>query len=331
MGEWLPDRVGAAHYGAMGDPLDTAGAPAGAVGAIGLDIGGTKIAVCIATGASERLEHRATASTRLDLGAESILDTADGLIEDALAVARSKAIAISGLGIAVPELVDTHGQIVSTAVVAGLRAIDLPARYAAFDVVAVESDVRAAAVAEARLGAGRSFESFGYISVGTGISHTFVKDGLPWQGARGGAILLGSSVMAEWQEENVPRRWVLEEIASGPALLERYRSLGGTGNSVRGVLDSYADDEAATRAVDEAAKALGIGLATLINLLDPEGVVIGGGLGTAQGPQFDIAVSSARAHIFSERARDIEIIRAECGEDSAVLGAAVIALRPAIA
>ena len=186
--------------------------------------------------------------------------------------------------------------------------------------------MRAAAVAEARLGAGRSFDSFGYISVGTGISHTFVQHGRPWQGSRGGAILLGSSVMAEWEEDNSLRRWVLEEIASGPALLERYRSLGGAAGSVRAVLDIYGVEVPATRAVDEAATALGIGLATLVNLLDPEGLVVGGGLGTAEGPHFDIAISSARAHIWSERARDIEILRAECGEDSAVLGAAVIAL-----
>ena len=300
--------------------------PAAGVCAIGLDIGGTKIAVGLATGNSRHLEHRVMAPTRHELGPEAILEAADELIQQSAGVAQSKGITLAGLGIAVPELVDTTGQIVSEAVIMGLKEIDLQARYSEFACVKVESDVRAAAAAEARLGAGRRFESFGYVSVGTGISHCLVQGDEPWRGSRGGAILLGSSVMAEWKEGNVSRQWVLEEIASGPALLERYRSLGGTAANVRGLLDDYATDTKAARAVDDAMEALGIGLATLVNLLDPEGVVIGGGLGTAPGPHFDLAVSSARARIWSERARNIHILRAECGEDSGVLGAALVAM-----
>ena len=329
----MPDIAAATHYGPMntsgGGVGGIAGAvgPAAEIGAIGLDIGGTKIAVGLATGNSRRLEHRVTAPTRRELGPEALLATADALIAECVVTARSKGIPLTGgLGIAVPELVDTKGRIVSEAVVAGLREIDLRARFSAIGPVTVESDVRAAAVAEARLGAGRSFTSFGYVSVGTGISYCFVQSGQPWRGSRGGAILLGSSVMAEWREENVKRRWVLEEIASGPALLQRYRSLGGTAASVRAIIDAYSTDATATRAVDEAMEALGIGLATLVNLLDPEGVVIGGGLGTASGPHFDLAVSSARAHIWSGRATNIEILRAECGENSGVLGAALVAI-----
>jgi glucokinase len=298
----------------------------GAGGAIGLDIGGTKIAVGIAMGAPGRLEHRAVAWTRPELGIESVLKTADALIEDAIAAARAEGIKLSRLGIAVPELVDTFGQIFSEAVVVGLSAVDLRARYSEFDVVVVESDVRAAAVAEARVGAGKSYESFCYVSVGTGISHCLVQSGAPWRGSRGSAILLGSSVMAEWQDAGASRRWVLEEISSGPAVLARYRALGGAAGSVREVLDAYATEASATRSVDEAAAALGIGLATLVNLLDPECLVVGGGLGVAPGPYFELAVASARSHIYSATARDLAILQAECGEDSAVLGAAVLTL-----
>ncbi len=302
------------------------GDPDGPFGAIGLDIGGTKIAVGLATGISGRLEHRASEWTRPELGIASVLDAADALIQDAAAVASSKAIVVSGLGIAVPELVDTVGEICSNAVVVGLSSANLRSRYSEFDVVVIESDVRAAALAEARVGAGGRFESFCYVSVGTGISHCLVQGGLPWGGSRGGAILLGSSVMAEWREEGISRRWVLEEMASGPALLERYRSLGGAATSVRAVLDAYGTDAHATRSVDDAAAALGIGLATLVNLLDPACLIVGGGLGTAPGPYFELSVSSARAHIYSGSAGNIGILRAECGEDSAVLGAAMLAM-----
>jgi predicted NBD/HSP70 family sugar kinase len=134
--------------------------------------------------------------------------------------------------------------------------------------------------------------------------------------------------MAQWREDGLVRQWVLEEIASGPALFDRYRSLGGTAPSVRAVLDNYGTDAIANAAVDEAASALGIGLATLVNLLDPECLVVGGGLGAARGPHFELAVSSARAHIWAKDARNIDIVRAECGEDSAVVGAAMLAMDP---
>ncbi len=311
--------VGAIHYVPMDDP-------ASALGVIGLDIGGTKIAVGLATEQSGRLQHRVTGSTPAARHAEGVLETADALIAETLGVARARNIAVSGIGISVPETVNTLGGISSEAVIEGLWAIDFRTRYCEFEVVTVESDVRAAAVAEARSGAGRAFDSFCYISVGTGISYCLVQDGVAWRGSTGSAILLGSSVMAQWREDGLVRQWVLEEIASGPALFARYKALGGQASSVRAVLDSYGTDTIAGVAVDEAASALGIGLATLVNLLDPECLVVGGGLGAARGPHFELAVASARAHIWSHDARNIHIVRAECGEDSAVVGAAMLAM-----
>ncbi len=309
----------AIHYVPMDDS-------ATAHGVIGLDIGGTKIAVGLATEDSGRLQHRVTAPTPAAGGAECVLETADLLIAETLEVARARNISLSGICIAVPELVNTLGGISSEAVIEGLGAISFGARYSEFEVVTVESDVRAAAVAEARSGAGRALESFCYISVGTGISYCLVQHGVPWRGSRGSAILLGSSVMAQWHEDGLVRQWVLEEIASGPALFDRYKALGGVGPSVRAILDSYGTDAIATIAVDEAASALGIGLATRVNLLDPECLVVGGGLGAAPGPHFELAVAGARAHIWSRDARNIDIVRAECGEDSALVGAAMLAM-----
>jgi predicted NBD/HSP70 family sugar kinase len=107
-------------------------------------------------------------------------------------------------------------------------------------------------------------------------------------------------------------------------MLTRYRELGGVGATTEAVLAAYGKEEAATRAVGEAARAFGIGLGLLVNLLDPDVVVVGGGLGSAPGPYWDIGVAAARDHVWCEAARDVPILQAELGPRSAAIGAAIV-------
>jgi glucokinase len=227
----------------------------------------------------------------------------------------------------VAELVDLGGAIVSEAVIPGLANEDLVGRWSSQRRVVVESDVRAAALAEARLGAGRGHSSFAYISVGTGISYCLVIDGEPWTGSGGGAILLGSAVMAECA--GAP--WVLEEIASGTALLAYYHELGGELPTVVDVLRTPDLDRpvaaAAAAAIGRAARALGIGISVVVNLLDPAAVVVGGGLGSATGPYWDQALQSAREHTYQDRARDTPIVQAHLGARAGAIGAALVGAR----
>ena len=223
-----------------------------------------------------------------------------------------------------PELVGLDGRIVSEAVVPGLDADAWVSRLETVGPTVVESDVRAGATAEAICGAGRPYRSFCFVSVGTGISYCHVEQGVAHRGAHGAAILLGSSVTAEWVADGARHQWVLEELASGPALLARYRDLGGTGATPAEILHAYGEEEAATQAVAEAARALGIGIAMLVNLIDPEAVVVGGGLGSAAGPFWELTVESAREHIWADVARDVAVVQAELGARSAAIGAALI-------
>jgi glucokinase len=162
------------------------------------------------------------------------------------------------------------------------------------------------------------------VSVGTGISYALVLNGVVYRGARGAAIQLGNSVAAEWETDGVRHTWVLEEIASGPAMLTRYLKLGGIGATTEAVLAAYGEEEAATRAVRETARAFGIGLGLLVNLLDPDVVVVGGGLGSAPGPFWDLGVAAARDHVWCDAARSLPILQAELGPRSAAVGAAIV-------
>lgn len=300
------------------------GSSASRVAAGGVDIGGTKIAAALvdATGATVTYE---TMPSNVGAGAAAVLDSADRLIDGLARTASDRGLSLCAIGVGVPELVDTNGRVASSAVIPSLGDDDLVRRWKRTGSLVIESDVRAAALAEAQLGAGRGCSSFAYISVGTGISYCLVIDGLPWTGSRGGAILLGSSVMAEF--DSGP--WVLEEIASGTALLNRYRAAGGQLRDVADVLSACATDSTAATAVQEGAHALGIGIASVVNLLDPAVVVVGGGLGSADGPYWDGALQSARAHVYWACARDVPIVHAQLGASAGAIGAALVGLRHA--
>ena len=292
-----------------------------AVAGVGLDIGGTKIAAALVDATGEAVAFE-TVATKIDAKAGAVLAATDRLVQRLSASAADRGLAVAGIGVAVPELVDLDARVASGDVIPGLADADLTACWGSIGPVTIESDVRAAAVAEARLGAGRAGSSFAYISVGTGISYCLVIDGTPWTGSHGGAILLGSSTIAE--HEGSP--WILEKIASGTALLERYRELGGELPTVADVVQTAPGDDAAQTAIGEAARALGMGIALVINMLDPGLVVVGGGFGSAPGPFWELAQRAAREFVYWDRARDTRIVQAELGARAGAIGAGLIGL-----
>lgn len=292
-------------------------------GSLGIDVGGTKLAVALTRGRTGALEFFEAAPTPKE-DAEEIWRAGERLVEQALELARRERIEVAGIGVAVPEVIGLDGRILSHAVVPGLDGDEWRRRLERIAPVVVESDVRAGARGEAVRGRGRGLRSFCYVSVGTGISYALVLNGVIYRGARGAAIQLGNSVAAEWETDGVRHKWVLEEIASGPAMLTRYLKLGGIGATTEAVLAAYGEQEAATRAVRETARAFGIGLGLLVNLLDPDVVVVGGGLGSAPGPFWDLGVAAARDHVWCDAARSLPILQAELGPRSAAVGAAIV-------
>jgi glucokinase len=192
----------------------------------------------------------------------------------------------------------------------------------------IESDVRAAARAEARFGAGKGRRVFAYVTIGTGISYCLVIDGRPHAGANGFAIHFASSALHvpcdACGHVNAP---VLEEIASGPAISAAYARR--TGRSVGGAVDVLAaatsGDVIASDLLTAAARQLGPLVALVANMLDPEAVVLGGGLGLAAGVYREELIASTRAHIWADSCRDLPILPAALGVDAGLIGAALAA------
>ena len=260
--------------------------------AIGVDVGATKIAaarVDLERGAILDARRRPTAAGR---GPEAVLSECRALAEEL----REDRVAV---GLAVCELVGPGGQVRSAETV-DWRGVDL---LATFD--SVESDVRAAALAEARFGAGRKQPDFLYVSVGSGISHCLIAGGEPRVGVRGSAIGTGAPLVERW--------------SGGLALARR------TGHASA---EEALADPAAAGVVDDAARRLGVVLAALVNALDPGAVIFGGSLGLHDRYRARVEAALRRA-VYDPDARALPVLPAGLGADAPVIGAALVAARSA--
>jgi glucokinase len=122
---------------------------------------------------------------------------------------------------------------------------------------------------------------------------------------------------------------VLEEFASGPAIAKRFADTKN--EQCRGTCEDVFKaasngDKDANEILTSAGEALGVSVAFLVNVLDPEMIVVGGGLGTAPGLYWDNFVPSCREHIFAENSRGLPIVTARLGVDAGLVGAATLVL-----
>lgn len=289
---------------------------------VGVDVGGTKTALGAVDLSGSVMLRRLELPTppRAESGREFLDRIASGAL--ALAIETGAA----AIGVSLCELVAPDGTVGSAHRILW-HGLPLAKAFAGGPPVAVEADVRAAALAEARLGAGRGFGDFLYVNLGTGISSCWVRDGRPHKGARGNALLLGSSpVEAFCGHCGKATSYIPEEMGGAAGLVARFAALGGDATSARDVFRAAADgDRRAVATLERAVLALGVGIGSAVNILDPEALVLGGGLALAGGA-YDAPLERAiRDHIWSQETRALPILRATLGADSALIGAACVA------
>jgi glucokinase len=271
--------------------------------AIGIDVGGSKIAACLVDVDRGVVVESMRLPTLPERGGRAVLRDCVGLVA---ALGRNGPTPPAGvpLGVGICELVSPTGEITSAATV-DWRSLDLDVEFGS--PVVVESDVRAAAVGESRLGAGQGCSSFVYITVGTGVAFSLVIGGTPYVGSRGNALILGSPPV--------------EATASGAALSR----LAGASSAE----EVFLRDDAADL-VQDGSRDLGRALAWLFNALDPERLVVGGGLGLRSDYR-DAAVSEMQQWVEPSDWAHVRVVPATLGADAGAVGAAILAaecLRP---
>jgi glucokinase len=296
--------------------------------AIGIDIGGTKIAAAIVA-ADGAVQHKQTVPTPRTRAA--ILDRLQGLCETLSQLAGQP---IAAIGVGTAGQVDFTQGIITYASEnlpgwTGTRVADELRQRTRLPVV-VENDVNALAVAETCFGAGRGFESALHIAIGTGIGGALVFDGQLWRGAHWSAGELGHLVV-DWDGNRLcgcGQTGHLEAYASGPAMARHYCRLKdipehGDLRQVAGLAQH--GDILARQAIEAGARILGLALGGILNVIDPQLLVVGGGVAEL-GPIWWHPFEETLRHSALPAVRDTALRPAELGTDAVLVGAACLAL-----
>ena len=306
--------------------------------AIGLDIGGTKIAALLVTEDGE-VQARHVVSTPAD-DAMALISAAVGAAE---AVRTSDVIAI---GAGVPGMVDHRTGLLRYAPNLAARELRVGERIAEATQLpcAVDNDANVAAWGEFLFGSGRGSNHMLMITVGTGIGGGIVADGRLFRGSHGFAGEIGHVIVdPEGPVCGCGNRGCWEQVASGRAI-ERLgkeaidlhpesllaQLAGRDRTKVNGTLVTEAarrGDDLARSLLVSVGRRLGQGIAGLVNILDPDVVVVGGGVVLAA----DMLLGPARVafresvEAFSHRT-EVPILSAQLGNDAGAIGAAAMAL-----
>ena len=194
--------------------------------------------------------------------------------------------------------------------------------------VDVDKDTNAAALAEARLGAGRALRHFLYVTVGTGIGGGEVLDGRLYRGATGGAGDIGHVVV----DPAGPRcgcgaGGCVEVYASGAGIVNRARERGLTADDLTTETVFRAaeqGDPAAAGVIESAADALGLALATYVNLNNPEAIIVGGGVAAAAPGYRERAERALKQRALPALAEVVDVLPSGLDGDAGTLGGALL-------
>lgn len=307
---------------------------------IGVDLGGTKL-LAGAVDEQLRVHHRARRSSR-GSDTAAVLAIVGGAVEEVMDAVDGP---VEAIGVGIPSTIDAvRGvSVFSTHLpLAGVAVADLLAERLGLPVF-MDNDANLALLVEHRAGAARGARDALMLTLGTGIGGGIVIDGRVYRGAQGGAGELGHVVVEQDGppcQGNCPNRGCLEVMASGSALVreavalaaERPRSALGaaaaSGREITGPLVTelaHDGDDAAREVLALIGRRLGVGISSLVNVFDPDVVVIGGGVVAAGDLVLEPARAEMRARALPLGRDHVRIVAAHFGEESGMLGAALLA------
>lgn len=293
---------------------------------LGIDVGGTKVALLTATLAGEELD-RSRIPTGADEGAravvERVLAAAGSLVARSRAALGVRAGSLVAVGVSTPGVVREHGVLLAPNN-PGWDTLPLRATVsAAFPgtPVAVVNDVRAAALAEVRLGALAGVGTGLYVNVGTGTSAAVVVGGAVLDGAHGAAGEVAYQVRSAAEPGFAAGRAPLEERVSGAALRDRVSAVAGRPVEPAEAFAIAPEYPQVQAVLDDALDALAVLLVNAAVTLDPARIVLGGGLATGwPGLVPRLAGALRQAVPFPP-----EVLLSALGDDAALRGAVVAA------
>jgi glucokinase len=291
---------------------------------IGIDVGGTKVLAAVVSrdgSLGSRTERPTDVSS-----ADAFLAQLDEMVEELQGDDPDAA----AIGFGLPSRIDQlRGRAVAS--------VNIPLQHVDFRdrmrerhglPVAIDNDANAAAIAEWHVGAARGADHVVMLTLGTGVGGGLILGGKPYRGATGSGAELGHVVVElDGRPCACGGRGHLESYATGPAAAEQAREQLGPGVDERDLVRlAHEGQDEAVSLLARIGRYVGAALATYVNALEPELIVIGGGFGEAA---FEFVRASARKVLDRDAlvpGRDtVQIVHAQLGTAAGVIGAGMIA------
>ena len=312
---------------------------------LGVDLGGTKIAAALATTQGE-IVARGRRPTPAQAGPDAVINSVCATINEVLSAKELQPSRLSGIGIAAAGIIDSaNGKVIFSPNLPGWHEVPLrEAIEQRFGIPAyLGNDANLAALGEWHFGVGEKMTNLIYVTVSTGIGGGIIADGKLYTGACGAAGEIGHMTI----DVNGPRCrcgnigcW--ETLASGTALAReavkritegaRTSIIELVGGDVSKIdanivgLTAKQGDELAQELVSRLGYYFGVGLANLVNIFNPELILVGGGVAKMGDLLLQPAIKVVKERAFSTSANAVEIKPATLGDDSGILGAVAFVL-----
>jgi glucokinase len=311
---------------------------------IGVDLGGTKL-LAGAVDPALNVHHRATRQAR-GAGQAAVLEMVVAAVREVRDAIEGSSGTVEAVGIGIPCLIDQERGVAVMAVnlpIADLPFRDLMAERIGLPVY-VDNDANAAMLAEWRFGAALGARDAALLTLGTGIGGGLVVGRALQRGSQGAGAELGHMVVqadGPRCQGNCPNRGCLEAMCSGTALVREANRIAGErprsglgralaeGREISGPLVTELAHDGDVAAIDALALIgswLGVGIANLVNMLNPDVVVVGGGVIAAGELLLEPARAVVLERALSPSKEHVRIVPARFGAESGMLGAAALAL-----
>ena len=300
----------------------------------GVDVGGTTVKIGLFSGDGKLEEKYEIATDKSDQGAH-IIEHIAAKLDDIIAKESYGILDCMGVGIGLPGPVD-RGMILGC-VNLGWGIFSIVEEFSkAFHNVPVYAgnDANIAALGEYVAGAGKGMKNMIMVTLGTGVGGGIIIDGRILEGANGGAGEIGHIPVNPQEQDTCGcgKKGCLEQYASATGIVriaEKLRKENGNtalpaGCTAKQVFDYAKEgDELAMQAVEELGRYLGLALASCACVLNPEGIVIGGGVSRAGRILLDVTEKNFQTYVFKP-CRNVKFSLAELGNDAGIYGAAAM-------
>lgn len=295
---------------------------------IGIDLGGTKIAgiICDINGKNARFLQ---IPTRAKKGRQFVLEQIFALIKELKGHTPARAIKAVGVG-APGEVLAGKGIVNYPPNLPGWKRVNLKKiieRRTGIRTV-VDNDANAAALGELKFGAGRGFKNFLYITVSTGIGGGMIMDGKLYHGSDGTAGEIGHTNTGEKELRcSCGRIGCLEAYASGTGMrkLAKLRLQRDLDSKALAKL-AKAGNSGAKKVIAEAGRFLGIAFANYINIMNPQAIIIGGGVVKMGALLFDPIRKTIKQYALKVPLSRVKVLTAKLGDKVGVWGAVALGL-----